>query len=1009
MRLSEYMVTDKNNRNKRMRRIGYLLGLFWILSMQMQAQKITVSGTVKEKGTEEAVVSATVMLLKPDSTMAGGVASDLNGKFSLPAVKAGKYILKLSYVGMKSLTRDLTLTKDKPKLDVGLLELESDAVLLKGTEVTAKMSKVEMKEDTFVYNTAAYRLPEGSALEELVKKLPGAEVGDDGTIKINGKEVKKIMVDGKEFFNNDTKMAMKNLPTTMVDKIKAYDRKSDYTRQTGIDDGEEETVLDLSVKKEMKQGWMINTDVGYGTESRYTAKALVARFADRYQTSVMGSANNVNDRGFPGGGPRGGGGGGGNGLVASKMAGANFSWENDKKEREAGHLETGGNVRYSHTGTDVATRTNSQTFLTGNASNSFANSRSVSQSSATNVGANFKIEWAIDSMTTVMFRPNFSYSDSYNHSNSFSVTFNKDPYLLLSDPLTEWEKLADDGLVNMNDRNSQSDGRKRSVDGSLSLNRRLNKPGRNLNLWLNAGWADSENTSFSRSDVRYYPENENGKKPDYMHQYTLNPSENYNYRARLSYSEPLFKGANLQFSYSYQYRFSDSDRSMYSLEALLDEGLIKDESELYNLPLVYVPGADWLDRVKNWENSKYATYKEYNQDANVMFRYNKGDFRLNAGVSFQPQITHMDYQKANIDTTVTRRVFNWAPRVDLRYKISQTSQLRLRYNGRAAQPSMTDLLEVTDNSDPLNVSIGNPGLKPSWTNSMNLFYNNYITDKQMGWMVHANASMTQNSISTAVWYDERTGARTSQPQNINGNWNANTALMFNSALGPKKYFNVSTFTNLSYNNSVGYISSQRGSALADALSKSTTKNTNVSERLKLDFRNDVVEVGVNGHVAYQHARNALVENVNLDTWNFSYGGNLIVNFPWSMSLSTDIGQDSRRGYDDATMNTNELIWNAQLSQSFLKGKAATVSIQWYDILQERSNISRTISATQRSDRWSNAINSYVMVHFIYRLNLMGNKEARSKMREPGGGFDHPGGRGGFGGRPGGGFGPPMRR
>ncbi|MDE7378338.1 MAG: outer membrane beta-barrel protein [Paraprevotella sp.] len=987
-----------------MKKFGLIFCLLSVISMQMLAQKITVSGTVKEKGTEEAVVAATVVLLKPDSAMVCGVASGLNGKFSLPAVKSGSYILKVSFVGMKTMTRNLLLSKDKPQQNVGLLELESDALLLKATEVTAKVAKVEMKADTFVYNSAAYRLPEGSVLEELVKKLPGAEVGDDGSIKINGKDVKKIMVDGKEFFNNDTKMAMKNLPTTMVEKIKAYERQSDYTRQTGIDDGEEETVLDLSVKKDMKQGWVVNTDVGYGTEERYTAKGMVARFTDRFQATVMGSANNINDRSFPGGGPRGGG-GGGNGLVSSKMAGANFAWENGKKEREAGRLEAGGHVRYSHTDTDSETRTNSQTFLVGSTASSFANSRSLTLSNATNVGANFRVEWAIDSMTTVMFRPNFSYSDSYRRSGNFSVTFNRDPYQLLSDPLTEWEKLEDDGLVNTNDRSSVSDGRNRSVDGSLSLNRRLNKPGRNINLWMSAGWSDSENTSFSRSDVKYFQAEEN-KKGDYTHQYNLSPSENYNYRARLSYSEPLFKGANLQFSYGYQYRFSDSDRSMYSLESLLEQGII-DENTLYGWPLTYVPGVDWLDLAKNWRNSQYATYREYNQDANVMFRYNKNDLRLNAGISVQPQTTHMDYQKGTIDTTVTRHVFNWAPRIDLRYKISGTSQVRLRYNGRASQPSMTNLLDVTDDSDPLNVTMGNPGLKPSWTNSMNLFYNNYITDRQMGWMVHANASMTNNSISTAVWYDENTGKRVSQPQNINGNWNTNANLMFNSAMGAKKYFNISTFTNWSYANSVGYISSRQGQALADALSKSTTKKTDVSERLNVNYRNDVLEVGLNGNVGYQHARNALVKNANLDTWNFSYGGNLIVNFPWNMSLSTDIGEDSRRGYDDATMNTNELIWNAQLSQSFLKRKAATVSIQWYDILRERSNISRSITAMQRSDTWSNAINSYVMVHFIYRLNLMGNKEARGQMRGPG--FDGPATRGPGGGHPGGGFGPPMRR
>ena len=240
--------------------------------------------------------------------------------------------------------------------------------------------------------------------------------------------------------------------------------------------------------------------------------------------------------------------------------------------------------------------------------------------------------------------------------------------------------------------------------------------------------------------------------------------------------------------------------------------------------------------------------------------------------------------------------------------------------------------------------------------------------------------------------------------NIDGNWNAWTGVMFNTALGEKKYFNFFTFTSFRYAHDVGYISSDSNLGGADVTpeqierfcQKSTTKSSNVGERLNFNFRNDIFEVGVNGSINYQHARNELQENANLDTYNFSYGGNVQVNMPWNMSLATNIGQSSRRGYEDKSMNTDELIWNAQLSQSFLKGNAATVSVQWYDILRERSNISRTLSAVSRTDTWSNSINSYVMVHFIYKLNLMGNREARAGMGGPGG----PGprrGPGGFGG------------
>ena len=982
-----------------MKKLGVFLLLAWI-AFQASAQKISVSGTVMDGELNEPMASAAVALLKADSTLAAGVSTDFNGKFKLSA-KSGSYILRVSFMGYRTIYQNLTLTKQKSNVTLAPITMNVNPVMLKGAEVTARLAKVEMKEDTFVYNSSAYRVPEGSALEELVKKLPGAEVEEDGTIKINGKEVKKIMVDGKEFFDNDTKMAMKNLPTNIIDKIKAYDKQSDYSKMTGIDDGEEETVLDLTIKKGMNQGWMTNVDLGYGTEDRYTGKVMVNHFTDRLQMSLIGSMNNTNDQGFPGGGFRGFG-GGSNGQVTSKMVGLNFAWENGKKDREAGALELNGNVRYSYRSTDNWSKVNSERFLSSGSSSSFGNSENRSLSDATSVNANFRLQWSPDTMTRIMFRPNFSYSKNNSNSSGLSLTFNQDPYAFVSNPLTDdlTQLFADSAVVNKNDNESTSDSESKSFDGMLMINRRLNSTGRNITLRLNGGYSDSESTSFNKSMTSYYLQD---AREDYNHQYNLNPSKSYNYSADLSYSEPIFTGANLQFSYKFQYRYSDSDRSMYSLDSLLSKAADGDEQfeqflqyQADGFPLTFLPGEDFLELCKNYRNSQYATYTEYNQEANAMFRYRLGDFRLNAGASFQPQKTYMDYQKGDMDTSVVRQVFNWAPRVDIRYKISKTSMLRFRYSGRAGQPSMTNLLDVVDDSNPLSISRGNPGLKPSWTNTFFMFYNNYIPELQRGWVFHLNANMMNNNISTAVLYDEATGKTLSMPMNINGNWNSSGMIMFNSALGEKKYFNISTFTNVRYNNEVGYVSSNAdfkdvyATITADEIlkqtQKSTTRTWNLGERLNLNFRNDLLDLGVNGNINYQHARNDIQENANLDTYTFSYGASAIINMPWSMSLSTDLTEESRRGYNDASMNTNELIWNAQLSQSFLKGNAATVSVQWYDILRQRSNISRTLSALERRDSWTNAINSYVMVHFIYRLNLMGGKEGRAGMpMGPGGG------------------------
>ena len=975
------------------------------------AQKVTISGTVVDNEGEP-LPGATVVVMQTDSSQVTGQSTKNDGTFSIAGIKVGEYILRTSYVGYKTVFQRLTLTKQNKRMLLGEIVLLDNARLMKDAVVTARAAQVEMKADTFVYNADAFRVPAGSNFEALLKKFPGAEITEEGTIKINGKEVKKILVNKKEFFGDDTKTTLKNLEASMVSKVKAYDRQSDYSRVTGIDDGEEETVLDLTIRKGMGEGWRLNLEGGYGTEKRYRGNLNLTRFMDTWRVAVFGNANNTGDRGWGGFG-----GWGGGGLTATKTTGADFAWMNDKGEGEAGYFEIGGNVRYNHTSTDNFTRSNSQTFVTQNVSQ-FVNSLSQSYGSSSRVNGDFRLEWQPDTMTNIQFRPSFGYNENANESTSRNVTFSDDPYAAgMTDPLDEYSAFNDkDSIrVNANTRNNNSDSKSYNVNGWLQVNRRLAKPGRNISLDLGGNINNSDGTSYSRSLIHYYK-----RQPDltFNNQKSTNPSDSWNYRARLSYAEPIFKGANLQFSYQFQRRFSNSDRQ---LEANLSDFLsttyagMTDEELATQLYADYLAGDSTLKLTLDKYNSQYATYNEYNHDASVMLRYQLGDFRLNAGVSFQPQTTEMQYNRPErIDTVITRHVFNWAPRVDLRWKISNTSQWRLRYNGRMNQPSMTNLLNVEDTSDPLNRTLGNPGLKPSWTNSFNTWYNDYLPDRQMGWNVNGGFSQTNNSISNAVTYDTTTGVRTTRPENINGNWNAWMWAGFNTALGPKKYWNVSNNVNFNYGNNVSYMQERNSQNSV----KGTTKSLTLGDNLRLNFRYDWgetgygLDLGVNGGFSYRYARNDIQNNANLDTWNYNYGGNLQVNLGWGMTFSTEISEQARRGYADESMNTNELIWNAQLQQRFLKQQNLIVALEWYDILGQRSNISRVINSMQRSDTWTNSIYSYGMLRVIYNFNLMGSKEARAEGFDgrgfPGGGG--PGGNRGGGNRGGGGgFGGPGGR
>lgn len=978
----------------KMKRFALLLLLicsFATLSWAQNNKRITVTGKVIDGDDKSPVGQATVQLLSlPDSTMAVGNVTNNSGYFSISA-RPGKYVLKVSFVGYHTQTKNVQLTSGKPGVNLGTITLPTDAIMLEAAVVVAEAPQVTVMEDTIGFNASAYRTPEGSMLEELVKKLPGAEVDDDGNVTINGKEVKKIMVDGKEFFGGDVKTGLKNLPVDMVDKLKTYEKKSDLARITGIDDGEEETVLDLTVKKGMNQGWFGNIDLSVGSEDRYSEKFMINHFYEKSQLSVMGSANNVNDRGFSGGG-------GGpswrsnNGLNATKMIGANFATETDK-------LEMGGSARYNYSDADVISVGQVENFLTSGSS--YSNSNNGSRTKAKSFNADFRLEWKPDSMTNIIFRPNFSWGKNNAYSTSESGTFESDPYDIVSNP-NDYLSLGEDAETNeeldevrVNGSNSTSDSKNKTIstDATLQVNRKLNDRGRNITFRGVFGYEDGDKDQYTHQFTNYY----DGEGLDTIRRYVVTPSKTFNYRAQLTYSEPIAKATFLQFSYQFQYKYTKSDKSTYNM--------------LYGWE-VGDPLPDNFNEISETlldeDQSKYAKYKYYNHNATISLRFVRSKWQLSTGLSFQPQHTVLSYRKGDVVGDTTRNVFNFAPNIDLRIRFSKLSDLRFTYRGQNSQPSMDNLLPITDDSNPLNISVGNPGLKPSFTHNIRLFYKTYNVDRQEGIFAHANVQVVQNSISSKREYNSSTGGWTTTPENINGNWNASAMFGYNTALKNKKY-NINTFTSAKYSNNVGYLTDSETSEVE----KNTTTELSLSERVNGSYRNNWIEIGLNGSISYTKEKDKLNPENNQEPYTFSYGANTTIYSTWGMNLSTNIINQSRRGYSDSSMNRNELIWNAQISQTLFKG-SATLSFEMYDILKKQSNISRSLTSSGRSVYEYNGVNSYCMVHFLYRLNIFGSKAARDRIMKgrqggpdggPGGGFGGPGGgrpSGGPGGGPSGG-------
>ena len=936
--------------------LGLLLMLMTASAFAQSGSRGRVSGKVIDADDKLPVMEATVQVLSlPDSTMVTGQSTNLDGRFSIH-VRPGNYVLRVSFIGYTSVEKKISITNAKPNLNVGTVEMSIDAVMLDAATVVAQAPEVTAKADTLIYNTSAYRVPEGSALEELVKKLPGAEVDESGKITINGKEITKIMIDGKEFFADDPNIAMKNLPVNIIDKIQAYDKQSDMARVTGIEDGEEETVLDLTVKPGMNHGFFGNVDGAYGTEDRYSGKLLANYFRDKNQFTVIGSANNVNDNSFPGGG--------GfrrqeNGLTAIKMAGANFATENEKFKSE-------GSVNFNYKDADQISKQSSETFVSTENS-SFKNAMDHSRNKTTNLTADAFMEWRPDTMTTLIFRPRIRYGKTDNANSQNSYTFNQDPgystdELFSTDDLSSL--VPEDQIVNKVMRESLKKGDDLTLTGMMIFNHRLNNEGRNITFRGRYNYTNSSSEQFSLSTTEYFQQTPEELK-ETLNRYIDTPTKSSEYNVRFTYSEPIFKGGFLQFSYNFQYSRSTTDNTTF------------------DMPDDWTIDGDKTGGTFNSDLSKSATYNYYNHQAEITFRWIREKMRFNVGMSFQPQRSTLSYTQGEYQVDTVRNVFNFTPTLDFRYRFSKTSQLRIRYRGRTSQPNMIDLLPITDDTDPLNVTKGNPGLKPTFTNNLRMEYNTFNTETQRGMFSFFNFQNTMNSISNRRTYNEETGGYTTMPENINGNWNIFGIVGGNIALKNKKY-TINTFTRANYQNMVSYISNNADLYAAD---KNTTKRLSLGERLRGTYRNDWWEVSLNGSLDYTHSRNSYQEQNNMDTYQFSYGASTNVRLPWNMTISTDISQNSRRGYTDASMNRDELIWNAQIAQDFLKGNAATVSVQFYDILKNQSNISRTISAAMRQDTEYNAIYSYCMVHFIYRLNLFGGKQ---------GGQGGPGFHGGYG-------------
>lgn len=899
--------------------ISLLLGVSsWNVQSQEKAQKGTVVGSVLEMGADSSsfpLIQATVKVLNPkDSSLVGGQVSDMDGNFMITGLKWGNYLLEVSYIGLEPVRNKIRLSFDEPVCKAGKIYLSQSSLTLEEIVVIGKAAEMVIKEDTVEFNPNAYTNKQSDVMEDLLKKLPGVEITEDGKITYGGKEIQRILIDGKDFFADDPNIATKNIPIEIIERLQILEEQSDAAKKTGIEDDEKETVINISVKKEKKKGWFGEGRAGYGTQERYHARGIVNRFSGDDKYTLVGATNNVNNSAFQdrSGLLRGGGRGG---IVTSHGVGTNIIKEFNEK------LKLQGNLSFNRSKSESEQKNRRENFLQD--SSYFSNSENNRLSNVTNMGFRYKIEYEPDTFNTFVFRPSFSFNQSTVDTRKMTETLSG-------------------GMDTVNNGMAQNlDWRKRLSGGLRSeYIHRFRKPGRSMggrvNIDLEKGYDNGRNLSEYHFE---YPD-----KPDslsLLDQRIDGGSNRQNLQVSVFYNEPLFNKKNyLQFRYSFRLLKNNSFK-----ETFIPDG----EGEYSVLDSVY---------------SKGNRNVFMNHAFNLTYRVIRDKYRYSVGIQGELASTQSEsYIREHVLSELPRHsVFNMSPNIDFRYRFSKYKELRIRYTGDMDQPSAQQLLPVQDVSDPLHVRVGNPDLLPSFEHSVSIRYNASAVGKQTTLSARLEYNRTKNSIVSISHIDPETAVKTSSYANVDGIWDASGRLTFSLPLKNKR-FQLNSYSYLRYFHNVGF---------TNAL-QNTSRTFSANESLSLRFRIDnLVEVGARANGRYVKNMNSI--QVKNDKQTFDYTGSLFttVFLPFDFTVSSDLNYTGNTGYSSG-FEKNEFVWNAEIEKTFLKGDNANISLRLFDILQEKTSIFRNITADYMEDGEFEAITSYAMLTFSYKFNMFGEK------------------------------------
>ncbi len=953
------------------------------------AQPISIKAILKDASSGDPVSFATVSLTPEGAPKADKYSlSSETGAVRVDGVRPGKYTLKAELMGYKPLS--MQIAPSAGELNLGELKMTPDTEVLDAATVTAVGNPIVVKKDTVEYNANAYKTTDNDVLEDLLKKLPGVEVSESGAITWNGEAIKKITIDGKTFFLDDPQLASKNIPAKAINKLKVIEKKSEQAQFTGIDDGEEEMVIDLSLKKGMMKGLFGNLMAGAGhdipsatntmNDWRFQGAGFLGRFKDKSQISVILNANNTNNRAFNDlagsmmQGMRGGGGGMGrgeggwgrsNGITTSYMAGVNGVWDllDDR-------MELGGNYLFNRTEQNVKEAQRKTTYL--DSGNMFNSSDGASSTVSNGHRFGVRLEHKFSENTSILFEPQVNFGDGFYVQNKADTT-----------------RLGDDRGKEVNSALTENSGRNRNVStsGWFLLRQRLGAPGRTLTAFARYNFSDNRIfDGINKSETKTYGDEGTTEVVD---QRFTNWAQSASVGGRVTYTQPIVQNFFIEANYGYNWSQSVSEKETFDY----DKG-----------------GAS----KKNPDYSNNILNRSHNHEigANALFQTEK--FRAQLGVAALPTTTYNSTTRYDSETgEAIPMVYDpgtkwfWSPQAMLWWEMGDNSNARLFYRGRASQPSTSQLMPVPDNTNPLFVSFGNPTLLPYFTHSIRggVRYNNKKTFASFN--LRFNAGVVQDPVVNVSWYDA-SGTQYSMPFNgpLSANAGINAFMNFPIA---RSGFTIENFLRANWSMASNYIGNgidmttyvEKGYyAFMDEFIKNFEKepyreahitqndihNLSAFDRLTLTWRNDALEISASGRTRVNHSWYTVSRaGSEGTTWNNQVRAG--INWTWDLAGLTFKSQFSYNWYNGySTPQSDEYILDAEIQKLLFK-KQFTLALKGYDILGQAKNLNVADSANYHSETVNNTLGRYIVLSLTWRFGSFGGQRG-NMMGGPGG----PGGR-----------------